>query len=180
MQFFDGMASPEAKAAGAAGTILYNLPADTDKQYTQWVFRDFVEHLPDAGAGTAAEFLKLKTYRILDTPIWCRREPIGDAELNMVERKNAEDDGGPFALIGGREVDPSLLDDLVSAAQALMDRSEQSPAKQTSPPVGSYSVDELIAQTGGSYSSKWDSATPIARNGSTFGGMKLMTGERNE
>src|SRR5206468_3717983 len=103
-----------------AGFGAENLPYDNDLGLTQWLLRDFVEHLPDAGARDEAKYLRLKVDRILAAPIFRARPPLGAAEQFRLDENNAKGGDAPHSFIGGEPVDPELLDGLVDAARALL------------------------------------------------------------
>lgn len=78
-------------------------PRPRNKHLTTWLFRDYVEHLSDAGTGERAKYLRLKLERLLDAPMNRRAScPLGE-------------------YIAGREVSSQLLLEFVEAAQAYAD-----------------------------------------------------------
>jgi hypothetical protein len=84
-----------------ADTYVNDLPDPCSKHLTTWLFRDFVEHLSDAGQSESAKLLRLKVDRLLDSPMnRAAKCAIGD-------------------YIGGNYVDPELLVQFLDAAHAL-------------------------------------------------------------
>jgi hypothetical protein len=121
LQVFSGLVSKEHAAEGIVGSAFRNLSSDVDKDLTQWLLRDFVEHLPDAGGSDRAGYLKLKVDRILDAPIYCKRQPEGDAEQYLLQKMDRDGNEGPHSLIGGHPIAPALLDEFIMAAESLAD-----------------------------------------------------------
>lgn len=139
-QIIYGLISEEEKDKEILGHVFYNLPSDNDKSLTQWLLRDFYEHLADAGDGERAKLMKLKVDRILEEPIYCESKSLNDDNQEYLEIKDREENGGPHSFIGGQYVNPVLLDELVLVAEALV--SENSDLLR-----GELSAPEITPQT---------------------------------
>lgn len=118
-QLYTGRVPEDVTDAKVVGSAFTNLPATNDRQLTRWLLRDFVEHLPDAGATEQAKYLRLKVDRILDAPIYRQRRPVGIVEQQWLEKTNSQSKDGPHGLIGGKKLPKQLLMDLVAAAKRL-------------------------------------------------------------
>lgn len=119
IQLFPGSVSNEASKQGFVGTAFRNLPTYGDKQLTLWLLRDFFEHLRDAGEGEQGKYLRRVVDRILDAPVYCRRE-ANEVERQWLRERNQDNpERAPHAFIGGRPVDESLLDQLMLAVESL-------------------------------------------------------------
>jgi hypothetical protein len=123
LELYFGGVSKEDANAGIDGIAFEGLPSDQDKELTLWVLRDFFEHLPDAGSGEQAKYLRLTVDRILDSQIYRRRKPVGDAEKWNLKDRNAKGDEGPYSHVGGKKFARPFLDNLVVAAKSLLDTS---------------------------------------------------------